>query len=299
MQDFDVTSACIEGEQCCPLIASGPDVCNSETNCTVDVVCAPIFDDCFFGDSDQAVCESRGGCSFNATDGTCKLTDLPSHQCSAALTPEACSDVISADNGLPLCQQTDTCVDNCVLCDECVDAFAPFSASQEGVTSATDIAAAFTPFCTSLGYTQLECGAVASLIQNSLNGNLGKRPAAICTRLNECPTSDVRNCTITAGSDPTELPLDQCTLEGVEGGTQLPGVSNGSLPEGSCRSDADCPDPLLCDSTTNSTSLCTCVDGTDSCETLGTCVDICDTADVQVRFEFDMLVSSPGVLRLE
>ena len=71
----------------------------------------------------------------------------------------------------------------------------------------------------------------------------------------------------------TATKLNLCTLEGLEGGTSLPGISaTGTLPLNTCDTDADCNSADLQCSRLDERPLCACFDGKDSCRKIGGCV---------------------------
>ena len=79
------------------------------------------------------------------------------------------------------------------------------------------------------------------------------------------------------------IELDDCTVEGLPGGTVLPEIhaANSKLPGGSCQITADCGSTdLICD-TSSSTPFCTCQGGVDRCKPISICkptpCSLCDS----------------------
>jgi hypothetical protein len=72
-------------------------------------------------------------------------------------------------------------------------------------------------------YSSGQCRSLQEAISKSLNGALGLRAGAVCTRLGQCKDCDGA---VTLGS--VSSPLDICTLEGVTPGTQLAGTYAGT-----------------------------------------------------------------------
>jgi hypothetical protein len=72
-------------------------------------------------------------------------------------------------------------------------------------------------------YSSGRCQSLQEAISKSLNGALGLRAGAVCTRLGQCNRCDGA---VTLGS--VSSPLDMCTLEGVTTGTQLAGIYVGT-----------------------------------------------------------------------
>jgi hypothetical protein len=77
-------------------------------------------------------------------------------------------------------------------------------------------------------------------IRVSFNGNLGKRPAALCRLLGMCPKG--LDCTVGA---PAGL-MDLCTSDGVQGGYEVLTDEEKQGPDGGCTSTADCGDTEVC-----------------------------------------------------
>ena len=104
-----------------------------------------------------------------------------------------------------------------------------------------------------------------------------------CQVLGECDPSNLDPaCTLTTNSLPNNnnqetalsgSKLNMCTLEGLQGGTALPGISaTGALPSSTCDTDADCISADYQCSRKDERPLCACFDGKDSCRKIGGCV---------------------------
>jgi hypothetical protein len=101
---------------------------------------------------------------------------------------------------------------------------------------------------------------------------------SLCVRIGNCSTQLPDDCWLTDGA--AQLPLlgqlDQCTVQGVVGGTHVPGISStANLPAGTCRKTSDCGAAThMCSMGPSVTQrLCTCSNGRDSCEVVGQCVE--------------------------
>ena len=152
-------------------------------------------------------------------------------------------------------------------------------------SDAGQVATAFASQCnrTGSGRTSFLCQQLQQQVAASTNGSLGKRPAAICSLLDECSTaakSDL-SCAVTGPSSGVpSMPvtdLDTCTLDGARAqssSTQVPGFSlpGTALGANQCASIADCSGESRCSLAGSTSQLCTCANAVDTCSPLGTCL---------------------------
>ena len=162
---------------------------------------------------------------------------------------------------------------------------APHCLQVKDNSNAGQVATAFASQCnrTGSGRTSFLCQQLQLQVAASTNGSLGKRPAAICSLLNECSTeakSDL-SCAVTGPSSGVpSMPLtdlDTCTLDGARAqssSTQVPGFSLPSTALGAnqCTSISDCSGESRCSLAGSTSQLCTCANAVDTCSPLGTCL---------------------------
>jgi hypothetical protein len=175
----------------------------------------------------------------------CNNTDL---MCSMATEP---SSLCTCSNGVDSCYQLGSCVPTpCKRCNSCLQDVRDFARSVMYQTSPSAIAEAFRVHCLDkMKRPQATCAAAVAAITGSQGGNIGKRAAGLCQLLQDCEKANLgAGCSLSskvAGKD-TEVfssgVLDLCTLEGIPGGSSLPGISltGVRLPPGTCDSNADC-----------------------------------------------------------
>jgi hypothetical protein len=164
-------------------------------------------------------CFSNSDCS-TANGMMCSLTTNSSSVC-------ICQD------GRDVCQAMGTCVKTpCRTCNDCLREWSQFAVVQRSQTDAAPVVAAFQAACAASGRPVAVCNAVVPLINSSLVGNFGKRSASLCKALGECdPATYGASCALSVPQAGTSMALtststlDFCTLEGLPGGTTLPGVS--------------------------------------------------------------------------
>ncbi len=258
----------------------------------------PAFDDCRHHNGDVAACAAKLYCSL--LNSTCVLADPGRHWCSAAKEGSTCA-AVRGPQGEPLCSYVATCSSACSACQACLDTVtASFLAATSPVASAFEVAAAFAAWCSAAGYQPAACLAVQRTILESTNGNVGRRAGALCSLLGPCSGQAAAKCTFRvqgsgfdSGAEPLpEGPLDQCTAEGVSGGSQLQvelpagAVTASTAPAGTCFQDADCPGQgTLCNREDHSVLVCGCSGGLDSCTPAGRCSSYCNVSSVQRRLE--------------
>ena len=84
------------------------------------------------------------------------------------------------------------------------------------------VAFGFLPYCIKAAYPVTLCTSASSEVAASLNGNLAKRPAAICSMMGAC--TPALNCSVpagsTSGSNGTGA-LDMCSSTGAAGGAAV------------------------------------------------------------------------------
>jgi hypothetical protein len=261
----------------------------------------PAFDDCQHHGADTAACATKPYCSMKL-NGSCALADASKHSCAAAKAGATCA-AVRGPLGEPLCRYVETCSSTCGACQACLSTV---TASLLTVTSpaatAFEVAAGFAVWCSAAGYEAALCLLAQRRIIESANGNVGRRAGALCTLLGPCSRQAAATCTFSSPAmGGTTLPaaagllqgsLDQCTVEGVEGGRQLPvelpegAVSEASAPAGTCTQDSDCPGQgRVCNMADHATLVCGCSGGVDSCTLAGQCSSYCQVSTVQRRLE--------------
>jgi hypothetical protein len=160
------------------------------------------------------------------TDAEC----TSAQQCSRATVTAVCR----CQNGRDTCQRMGSCVAKppevtpCQGCSQCLSnvnsalpALLGASVTAGNAQGAADNAMLW---CSSQSaYSSGQCQSLKEAISKSLNGALGLRAGAVCTRLGQCNRCDGA---VTLGS--VSSPLDMCTLEGVTTGTQLAGTYVGT-----------------------------------------------------------------------
>lgn len=239
----------------------GPiDLCSAEgvTNGTVVMGIAPV------------VQIPIGHCVATADCGS------PDLMCSMASTSQMCT----CSNGLDTCTNLGSCVKTpCKTCKDCVTSLQPFVTHEYSNPDQVSVSNAFLNFCVGSSRDSALCAKVATAVNTSQYGNLGKRAAGLCAQLNECtaetntPSCQVTVVTAVSQTSLTATPADMCTLEGVSGGSVLMGMSaTGALPAGTCYDSADCGSTDLQCRTDSAVDLCTCTDGADTCKKIGACV---------------------------
>ena len=223
----------------CPITSAvaGTSAARNIDLCTVEGVQGGSLVSGIVNSANPPVGKCRSTADCGSTDLMCSFTTEPSSLCT-------CS------NGLDSCTQLGTCVATpCKRCNNCLQELRGFSMSAMYQTSSSVVAEAFRSYCVnSIKHPQATCAMAVAAIANSQGGNLGKRAAGLCQVLQECNKASLGSaCLLTsklAGNDTTLSSsgvLGQCTLEGLPGGSSLPGISpTGDLPSGTCDSDADC-----------------------------------------------------------
>jgi hypothetical protein len=141
-----------------------------------------------------------------------------------------CQDGRDVSRAMGICVKTP-----CRTCNDCLKEWSQFAMVQRSQTDAVPVVAAFQAACAASRRPAAVCDAVVPLINSSLVGNFGKRSASLCKALGECdPASYGASCALSVPRADTSTALtatstlDFCTLEGLPGGSTLPGVSGES-----------------------------------------------------------------------
>lgn len=172
----------------------------------------------------------------------------------------------------------------CKECSSCLKAAQKFV--KDTVQAADSAAQVSTKFAAETWcaptYGDAACLRLERKIAASKDGNLGRRPAAICYHLGACEPS--RGCIGTAANETNanitiSAPLDVCTGNGLVGGPRVGAPPyNASLV---CRADSECtkmPHQVCTVPAANAQTSCECQeDGVDACFLLGTCSSFCSS----------------------
>ena len=162
----------------------------------------------------------------------------------------------------------------------------------------------------SLTYPYELCQDIAASIQASRLGNFGKRTGALCARLGAClvtspASSSSCEYVVRSMSNYTVFRSvhDQCTAEGVRGGTAVPSDLNNTLQirpgVRACFTDDDCRNGSSCDTGSTTVSYsCGCHDGFDSCLAQGSCVRTCEREDIKQLLDVTAKMVRPIGCRL-
>jgi hypothetical protein len=228
------------------------------------------------------------------------MVDVGKHPCAAAKDASSCQ-LLRDPRGRPLCTHADTCSSEpCSTCQACLDSangdlFA--SAAFKAAITAVEVRQQFGKWCSGQGYSTALCARVGERIQGSAEGNLGKRAGAICSLLGSCSGNAAANscsgsgftANSTSGAAALTGNVDQCTVEGVQGGAELylssRPVPVQQVPElDLCLRDIDCPRAgQVCKRQGAGTLVCGCSNGVDVCQTYGTCISYCQVPSVQLQ----------------
>ncbi|GMH46038.1 hypothetical protein BSKO_14002 [Bryopsis sp. KO-2023] len=253
---------CDEGDQCCPLSMNA---CQAEKTCQVSGECLLRRDDCSYLD-DEASCKEMDECQWDGS--SCSLSDNPCHDVSQ-LHCRTKRD----ENGGSLCKWDALCVDKCSICKDCIDAMAVVAAANADVTNSNTVAKSAMAACVKLGIDRTLCRRRLYLaVVFSQSGSFGKRPMAVCSKINECSG----DCTFTV--DGAEMEPDFCTASGLSATTSSPTRKLlGLQTDTTCFKTADCTSPAYC-SFVSPVDTCSCnpFNGRDKCIAKGTCQDFCD-----------------------
>lgn len=216
------------------------------------------------------ICPFAGKCT---SAGNCG--DTLQYICDQTAAKQSCS--CSEVDGTDTCVSLGTCkATTCGVCSTCVSQLQPFTRQWKDSPNSTAVAIAWLHFCSN--NVKPENGAICSTIQSQIHSNIntGKRSGALCKALDRCPAIPDTKCPITttvlSGVEVKSV-LDMCTVEGVQSGSAVPGVSatNALLPM-RCYLDgsSSCGAGWQC-STSNNKSIITCLDGTDTYGVQGMC----------------------------
>ena len=188
--------------------------------------------------------------------------------------------VCSCSGGKDSCERYGLCQRSpCKVCNDCLAQMRVFAAEQDTVADGSMVASAFWTACERSGRSNGVCYEVQLAIAASVKGNLGKRPAAVCRLLTECPVEQLSeaNCTIPIPDKAAAVPvseLDYCTVSGFSSGNRVVGVAAAEAPldTNRCFTTADCGSAERgCVGATDGATVCVCADGVDTCKQLGQC----------------------------
>lgn len=134
-----------------------------------------------------------------------------------------CDPADGADIETPLgtCKRTP-----CKACQDCYTVMSAFATSQLTVIDPVVMAADFKKECEKW-INPVDCSVVAAQVQASFQGNLGKRPVAICKALKTCNSTETGACVLRANLTAAEVAVtaenaDSCTINSMsvyEGGS--------------------------------------------------------------------------------
>ena len=276
-------------------LCSALQLCTSSlsSNCLVDVatmlstvvqVAAPSLDNC-------TITGQPGGSLVPV--GVPTLAPLPKGKCTSA---SQCGDpehfTCSANKGTACAcspEGQETCVElaECSqtpegACSSCVAGMLNFTRqfaadTATASTNSTAVGERWATFCASSGYDTSICGNIRAQITNSVAGSLGKQAGMLCRLLGRCsPANITANCPIITqlfSGIQVRQTLDLCTMEGVPGGSRVPGVSaSAAIAPGRCLNTTDCKSDTLECNMNNAVTIYTCSQGVLSSTTQGTCV---------------------------
>lgn len=98
------------------------------------------------------------------------------------------------------------------------------AAGDSLVTDAAQVALDVEAACSAANFPAADCALLARAVSMTPQGNLGKRPAALCARLRQCDLSST--CILPFNSNTTDKrPLDACTANGLVGGASVGSLS--------------------------------------------------------------------------
>jgi hypothetical protein len=119
----------------------------------------------------------------------------------------------------------------CEKCSKCINEVQSTVQAFRDNSTTTVIASGVAAWCAGSGRSNTVCKALQAAVAASYRGNLGRRAAAICSRLSDC-SADVlaagSSCTVTVGAASSAAAVDTCTVEGTAGGTSITGITVGS-----------------------------------------------------------------------
>lgn len=224
--------------------------------------------------------------------GVPTLTPLPAGKCTSASQCGDTAHFTCSANRATACacspEGQDTCVElaECSptpdgVCSSCVAGMLAFTRQfatgrTTASNNATAVAERWRTFCADNKYAPSVCGDIAGMIQGSFAGSLGKQAGRLCQLLGTCGGNIPPTCPVVTqllSGQPVRQTLDLCTMEGVAGGSRVPGVSaSAALAPGRCFNTADCKSESLECSMADAVTIYTCSQGLLSNTTQGTCV---------------------------
>lgn len=111
-----------------------------------------------------------------------------------------------------------TIASNCTACQDCLQHFQALPAEARNSSDSFAVAASLRRHCLVGGFAADACGALEAEAAKSLAGNLAKRPAAVCRRLQLCfPGAQVCQAA-SAADDGVSGAMDECSATGLVSG---------------------------------------------------------------------------------
>lgn len=270
----------------------------SPTTSSVLLLAAPLLDNC--------TATGLPGGSL-APGGVPTLTPLPAGKCTTASQCGDPAHFSCASNKQTACACSsdgqDTCVElaecsqtlegGCSSCVASMLAFTQqFAAGKPAATiNSTAVADLWAGFCKEHKHADAVCATIKAQISASPLGTVGKQAGGLCKLLGPCApfnttSSSVPINTQLLSGQQVRQSLDMCSMEGVSGGSRVPGVSaSAALAAGGCVTTADCKSVGLECSMGNAVTIYTCNQGILSSVTQGTCVKTaCQICRWELRF---------------
>ncbi|GMH45508.1 hypothetical protein BSKO_13465 [Bryopsis sp. KO-2023] len=261
------TNACEKGDTCCGL---GVDACGSAPGCTSSGTCKLRVNSCA-NLKDAASCSDSTLCSW-AMDASRCVPDID--PCSPLQDAFSCN-TKEGSHGNPTCAWKEQCVDACYACGDCISSMENASQSLPPDANSFIIAAAIQKACLMTRASKEECRELAIEVRRSRNGSLGRRPAALCAKIDRCMGS----CSVQENE--VNVAIDMCSPTGLMSGAS--NANETSLAADQCNNKSDCQASQYCSfSTVNPSCTCNPKDGSDICTSVGECKDICEQYTEQI-----------------
>ncbi|GMH45547.1 hypothetical protein BSKO_13504 [Bryopsis sp. KO-2023] len=261
------TNACEKGDTCCGL---GVDACGSAPGCTSSGTCELRVNSCA-NLKDEASCSDSTLCSW-AMDASRCVPDID--PCSPLHDAFSCN-TMESSHGNPLCAWKEQCVDACYACGDCIASMENASQSLPPDANPFIIAAAIQKACIMTRASKEECRELAIEVRRSRNGSLGRRPAALCAKIDRCMGS----CSVQ--QDEVDVAIDMCSPTGLKSGAN--NANETSLAADQCNNKSDCQASQYCSfSTVDASCTCDPKDGSDNCTSVGECKDLCEQYTEQI-----------------
>ncbi len=244
--------------------------------CAASQKCMPSGSDCYLYNSNITECAAKKYCRHNGV--TCDLADVSKHPCAVNTDERSCGAAVTLGASFT-CAMVPTCYDRCAAAQGCLNLVSStLINTTRSLTDAAAIASEVSRWCVHHNYSTLLCAGITATVKLSTNGNLGKRAGALCSMLDEIPVTSF-GCNFSAGSKIGGL--DECSIEGVAGGTSI-NVTSNPPPVGSaaCHLDSDCSAAGEVCQITGDYYNCSCANGVDRCKSIGVCTNTCDLTSV-------------------